>query len=102
VRRQRALRGDRRVRGSVRTRERKEERVTLVVDLVAAVILRRRAKDPPMLGKEVAVARTQPFQQLRRSLYVGEEESEGSRREAGRAHRIKPLVDARRSMLNGR
>jgi hypothetical protein len=91
VRREPALRGDRRPRGPIRTPERKEERVALVVDLLAAVIPRRRAKDPPMVGKELAVPCAQALQELRRSLYVGEEESEGSRREARRAHRINLL-----------
>jgi len=91
VRRERALRVDRRLRGLVRAPEGKEERVALVVDLLAAVILRRRAKDPPMLSKELAVPSTKPFQELGRSLYVSEEEGEGSRGETRRAHRIKAL-----------
>ena len=87
VRRERALGVDGRIHGLVRASEGKEERVALVVDLLAAVILRGRAKDPPMLGKEVSVPCTQPLQELRRSLYVGEEQGEGSRGETCRAHR---------------
>ena len=91
VRRERALRVDRRLRGLVRTPEGKEERVALVVDLLTAVILRRRAKDSPMLGKELAVPCTQALQELRRSLYVSEEEGDGSRGESRRAHRMNLL-----------
>ena len=88
VRREGALRVDRRLRGLVRTPEGKEERVALVVDLLARVILRRRPKDSPMLGQELAVPCTQPLQELRRSLYVSEEEGDGSRGESRRAHRM--------------
>jgi hypothetical protein len=50
------------------------------------VILRSCAKDPPMLGKEIAVPFAQSLQELRRSLYVSEEQGEGSRGETCRAH----------------
>ena len=86
MRRERALAVDRRIHGLVRTSEGKEKRVALVVDFLAPVILRGRAKDPPMLGKEVAVPCTEPLQELRRSLYVSEEQGEGSRGETCRAH----------------
>ena len=96
VRRERALCVDRRLHGLVRTPKGKEERVALGVNLLAPVILRRRAKDPPMFGKELAVLCTQPLQELRRSLYVSEEEGEGSRGESRRAHRMNLLEELAR------
>ena len=56
--RQRALRRDGCPCGLVRALEGEEERVPLRVDFRTAVVLRRRAKDPPMLDKELAVSCT--------------------------------------------
>jgi hypothetical protein len=47
--------------GFVRAPEREEERVALIIDFLATMVLRRRAKDPPMRGKEIAVPSTQPL-----------------------------------------
>src|SRR6266568_3154793 len=72
--RKRPLRLDRGPRGLVRAAEGEEEGIALVVDFLAAVVLRGRAQDPPVLREDFAVLRAKPLQESRGPLDVGEEE----------------------------
>ena len=66
----------------LRRRERDEERVSLRIDLDAAVRGDRRAHDPPVRIESVDVARRPELvQEPRRALDVSEEECDGARRE---------------------
>ena len=61
-----------------RTSEREEERVTLCVDLDAAVGAERLAHDPPVVGNQGGVGVPEPLEQLRRALDVAEHERDRS------------------------
>src|ERR1700682_1763917 len=66
----------------MRGRERDEERVTLRVDLDAAMRGERFAQDAPMLGERLCVVSgAERVQELRRAHDVGEEEGDGAGRE---------------------
>jgi hypothetical protein len=68
-------------------REREEERVSLVVDFVAAVAAERLAHGAAVLGERVAVSGLpQPGENLRRALDVGEHERDGAGRLSHRGH----------------
>jgi hypothetical protein len=73
-RRERPLRVGRRVDGVPRTSERAEERVTLRVDLDAAVRLDGLAHEAAVFRERVRVSLAQVLEQARRPLDVGEEQ----------------------------
>jgi hypothetical protein len=77
------LRGGNGVRG---TREGDEEGVPLRVDLDAAVPLERFAECAPMLGEHVGVVLAELVQEPGRTLDVGEEEGDRSRRKLEPPH----------------
>jgi hypothetical protein len=59
-------------------REGEQKRVSLVVHLVTGVLAGGCAQDLAVLGERLSVRLAQTFQQPRRPLDVGEEESDGS------------------------
>ena len=67
-------------------RERKEERVALIVDFLASVLAGGRAQDLPVLGQHLSVLLAQTLQQLGRALDVREHEGDGSGRQICRLH----------------
>jgi hypothetical protein len=74
-----ALSVDRARHRVARARERHEERVSLRIDLAAAMCLEALAEDPLVVGQQLAVPVAEPLDELRRSLDVGEEQRDRAR-----------------------
>ncbi len=79
VPRQRALDRDGSRHGIGRAPKRSEERIALRVNLVAAVLGESLTNEPLLLAQNLAVAlATQPLEELRRALDVGEQKRDGA------------------------
>jgi hypothetical protein len=79
----------RRLSRARRSREREEEGIALRVDLDAAVLVTGSAHDLTMLGECDGIpVRSELVHELGRALDVGEEESDGARRELNAHRRI--------------
>jgi hypothetical protein len=83
------LRRERAGHGVTRARERKQEPVSVGVDLASARLGSRLPHDAPVPCDERAVVVAEPLQQAGRALDVGEQEGDGAVREAHPPYRGK-------------
>ena len=84
--------------GTIRRGEREEERVALCVDLHSTVPRERIAQHPPVLGQHLRVrVLAEPMEELRRTLYIREQERHGPVWQIGPHGATVAAHDARRN-----